>query len=163
VARRLVEAGVALVTVPWVFKQSEQNFDTHNKHFVKMKTTLLPVVDQAFSALLEDLHERGLLKQTLVAWTGEFGRTPKINGGAGRDHWAPLSTLALAGGGLRMGQVIGRSDRTASSPATERFGPPHLLSTVMHTLLDVGEVRVQRELGNVANVISDGAPIAGLM
>jgi len=92
-----------------------------------------------------------------------MGRSPRRNRDGGCDHWGNLATLLLAGGGLHMGQVIGRSDRTASSPATERFGPPHLLSTVMHTLLDVGEVRVQRELGNVANVTSDGAPIAGLM
>ena len=71
--------------------------------------------------------------------------------------------MAFAGGGLRMGQVIGRSDRNASSPATERYGPAHLMSTVMHTLFDVGEIRVQRELGRVANVISEGQPIPGLL
>jgi uncharacterized protein (DUF1501 family) len=92
-----------------------------------------------------------------------MGRTPRRNNNGGRDHWGNLTTLLLAGGGLRMGQVIGRSDRTASSPATERYGPPHLMATIMHTLLDVGEVRVQRELGRVANVISEGTPIPGLL
>ena len=94
-----------------MFKQSEQNFDTHNKHFPKMKDMLLPPVDRAFSALLEDLDERGLLDETLVAWTGEFGRTPKINGNGGRDHWGRVYSTVLAGGGMRGGQVIGRSDK----------------------------------------------------
>src|SRR4029077_21245076 len=102
-------------------------------------------------------------EQVLLVITGEMGRTPRINARGGRDHHANLTTLAFAGGGLRMGQGIGRSDRNASSPATERFGPPHLLATVMHHLLDIGEVRVQRELGRVATVLSEGQPIPGLL
>jgi uncharacterized protein (DUF1501 family) len=92
-----------------------------------------------------------------------MGRTPRRNGNGGRDHHGNLTTLALAGGGLRMGQVIGQSDRIASSPATERFGPAHLMATVMHTLLDIGAVRVQRELGRVSNVLGEGTPIPGLL
>src|SRR4029079_15353503 len=98
VARRLVEAGVSLVTVPWMHLVSVKNFDTHSNHFKLMKELLLPPVDQAFSALLEHLDERGLLSETLVAWTGEFGRTPKINGSAGRDHWGSVYSTVLAGG-----------------------------------------------------------------
>ena len=120
-------------------------------------------VDHAVATFLEDLEVRGLSDKILLVVTGEMGRTPRRNNNGGRDHWGNLTSLLLAGGGLRMGQVIGRSDRNASVPATERFGPSHLMATVMHTLLDVGEVRVQRELGRVANVISDGTPIAGLV
>src|SRR5439155_1547066 len=116
VARRLIEAGVGLVTVPWMYKQSEQNFDTHNKHFPKMKDQLLPPLDRAFSALLEDLARRGLLDSTLVAWTGEFGRTPKINGNGGRDHWGRVYSTVLAGGGIKGGQAYGRSDKQGGKP-----------------------------------------------
>jgi uncharacterized protein (DUF1501 family) len=90
------------MTVPWVFKQSEQNLDTHSRSFSKMKDMLLPPVDRAFSALLDDLAQRGLLDETLVAWTGEFGRTPLINKGAGRDHWGRVYSTVL-GGGVRGG------------------------------------------------------------
>jgi uncharacterized protein (DUF1501 family) len=160
-ARRLVEAGCGFVTV------SDCGWDMHANENSPKNMAALPVmasqVDHAVATFLDDLEFRGLSDKVLLIVTGEMGRSPRRNRDGGRDHWGNLTSLLLAGGGLRMGQVIGRSDRTASSPATERFGPPHLLSTVMHTLLDVGEVRVQRELGNVANVISDGAPIAGLM
>ncbi len=137
IARRLVEAGVALVTVPWVYRQSEQNFDTHNKHFTKMKSLLLPPVDRAFAALLEDLHERGLLGSTLVAWTGEFGRTPKINGNAGRDHWGKVYSAVLAGGGIKGGQVIGKSDRQGGLPADNPVHVTDLFAT-MYRALGVG-------------------------
>jgi uncharacterized protein (DUF1501 family) len=120
-------------------------------------------VDHAVATFLEDLENRGLSEKVLLVVTGEMGRTPRKNNNGGRDHHANLTTLLFAGGGLRMGQVIGRSDRTASSPATERFGPPHLMATIMNTLLDVGEVRVQRDLGRAANVISEGTPIPGLL
>jgi hypothetical protein len=134
VARRLVEAGVALVTVPWPLKQSEQNFDTHNKHFVKMKSSLLPPVDQAFSALLEDLQARGMLSLTLVAWTGEFGRTPKVNGSAGRDHWGRVYSAVLAGGGVRGGRVIGKSDKQGGSPIDNPVHTTDLFATMYHAL-----------------------------
>jgi uncharacterized protein (DUF1501 family) len=120
-------------------------------------------VDHAVATFLEDIHERGLSDKILLVVTGEMGRTPRRNGNGGRDHHGNLTSLLLAGGGLNMGQVIGRSDRIASSPATERYGPAHLLSTVMHTLFEVGEVRVQRDLGRAANVISEGTPIPGLL
>ncbi len=129
VARRLVEAGVGLVTVPWMFKQSEQNFDTHSKNFPKMKDKLLPPVDRAFSALLEDLDQRGLLSETLLAWTGEFGRTPKINGGGGRDHWGRVYSTVLAGGGVKGGRIYGRSDKQGGVPADN---PVHVGGLLRH-------------------------------
>ncbi|MBI3821569.1 MAG: DUF1501 domain-containing protein [Planctomycetes bacterium] len=160
-ARRLCEAGCGFVTV------SDCGWDMHANENSPRNMTALPAmagqVDHAVATFMEDLHERGLSDKILLVVTGEMGRTPRRNGNGGRDHWGNLTSLLLAGGGLRMGQVIGRSDRMASSPATERYGPAHLMSTVMHHLLDVGEVRVQRELGRVANVISDGTPIPGLL
>ena len=160
-ARRLCEAGCGFVTV------SDCGWDMHANENSPRNMTALPAmagqVDHAVAAFLQDLHERGLSDKILLVVTGEMGRSPRKNNNGGRDHHANLTTLLMAGGGLRMGQVIGRSDRTASSPATERFGPSYLMSTVMHTLLDVGEVRVQRDLGRVANVISEGTPIPGLL
>jgi uncharacterized protein (DUF1501 family) len=159
-ARRLCEAGCGFVTV------SDCGWDMHaNNNSPRDMAGLPPMasqVDHAVAAFLEDIKQRGLSDKILLVITGEMGRSPRRNSNGGRDHHANLTTLAFAGGGLRMGQVIGRSDRLASSPATERFGPPHLLATVMHSLFDIGEVRVQRELGRVANVISEGTPIPGL-
>jgi uncharacterized protein (DUF1501 family) len=119
-------------------------------------------VDHAVAAFLDDVQERGLSDNILLVVTGEMGRSPRRNRDGGRDHYANLTTLALAGGGLKMGQVIGRSDRLASHPSTERYTPAHLLATVMHALLDVGDIRVRADLGRVANVVSEGTPIPGL-
>jgi hypothetical protein len=160
-ARRLCEAGCGFVTV------SDCGWDMHANENSPRNMALLPAmtrqVDHAVSAFIEDVHQRGLTDKILLVITGEMGRSPRLNNNGGRDHHANLTTLAFAGGGLRMGQVLGRSDRIASSPATERYGPPHLLATVMHSLLDIGEVRVQRDLGRVATVLSAGEPIPGLL
>jgi uncharacterized protein (DUF1501 family) len=134
VARRLIEAGVGFVTVPWVFKQSEENFDTHSRHFPKMKDQLLPPVDRAFSALLDDLAQRGRLDETLVAWTGEFGRTPRINSSGGRDHWGRVYSTVLAGGGVRGGQVVGRSDSQGGVPADNPVHVSDFVATMYHAL-----------------------------
>lgn len=160
-ARRLCEAGCGFVTV------SDCGWDMHANSNSPRNMAALPAmsaqVDHAVSAFFEDVEARGLSDKILLVVTGEMGRTPRRNNQGGRDHHANLTTLLFAGGGLRMGQVIGRSDRIASSPATERYGPPHLLATIMQALLDTGEVRVQRGLGRVANVVSDGTPIPGLL
>jgi len=134
VARRLVEAGVGLVTVPWMYLVSVKNFDTHSNHFQLMRDVLLPPVDQAFSALLEDLDQRGRLPETLVAWTGEFGRTPKVNQSAGRDHWGSVYSTVLAGGGIRGGQVYGRSDNVAGLPADNPVHASDFVATIYHAL-----------------------------
>ncbi len=102
-ARRLCEAGVGFVTIDF------GGWDMHGQIAQGMRN-LGPQVDHAVSAFVQDLHQRGLEDDILLVISGEFGRTPRVNGGAGRDHWAPLSTLALAGGGLRMGQVVGESN-----------------------------------------------------
>jgi hypothetical protein len=134
VARRLVEAGVALVTVPWMYLVSTKNFDTHANHFKLMKNLLMPPIDRAFSALLEDLDERGLLDETLVAWTGEFGRTPKINKKAGRDHWGDVYSTVLAGGGIQGGQVYGSSDKNAAKPADDPVHTRDFIASIYHAL-----------------------------
>ena len=92
------------------------------------------MVDQSLSALLDDLDDRGRLDETLVLCLGEFGRTPKINGNAGRDHWGPCSTTFVAGGGLRTGQVIGASDKIGAYPTTEPIGPVDIHATMYHAL-----------------------------
>ena len=113
--------------------------------------------------IVEDVEECGLSDQILLIITGEMGRTPRINGRGGRDHYGNLTTLVFAGGGLKMGQVIGQSDSTASQPATSRYDPGHLMSTVMHYLFDVGELRVRRDLPtDVVDIVSGGEPIAEL-
>ena len=128
VARRLVEAGVSLVTV--VFG----GWDTHSDHLEQTRDRLLPPLDRAFSALLEDLDARGLLAETLVVWTGEFGRTPVINAQRGRDHWARVYSTVLAGGGIEGGQVYGSSDTLAADPKDDPVHVRDFVSTIYHAL-----------------------------
>src|SRR5262249_13889747 len=106
-ARRLTEAGVRCVTI------DHSNWDTHDNNFATLKRDLLPALDAALSALFRDLSDRGLLSRTLVVVSGEFGRTPRINKNAGRDHWGPAFTVALGGGGIQGGRVVGKSDARA--------------------------------------------------
>ena len=127
-ARRLVEAGVRCVTV------EHSNWDTHDNNFAVLKKELLPYLDTALSGLFGDLAERGLLERTLVVVTGEFGRTPRINRNAGRDHWGPAFTVAIGGGGIRGGRVVGRSDARAEKPAENPYGPEDLAATMYHLL-----------------------------
>lgn len=131
-ARRLVEAGVRLVTVNWA--RDDAYWDTHANNFRDLKDKLLPPFDRGFSALLEDLDQRGLLDETLVVCLGEFGRSPKINANAGRDHWAACNSVVLAGAGIQGGQVFGASDRVAAYPATTPVSPDDLAATIYHTL-----------------------------
>jgi uncharacterized protein (DUF1501 family) len=136
-ARRLVEAGVRCVMI------DHSNWDTHNDNFTIMKTQLLPKFDSAISALFRDLADRGLLDSTLVIVSGEFGRTPRINKDAGRDHWSKCFTLAIGGGGIHGGRVVGTSDAWAQEPAENPYGPEDLAATLYHLLgIDPkGEVR----------------------
>jgi uncharacterized protein (DUF1501 family) len=115
------------------------------------------------SVFLTDLEERGLLEKTLVIVTGDFGRTPKINKNGGRDHWANLCTLAFFGGGIRGGQLIGKSAKNNDVPNSEPWSTPNLLSTVFHYLFDVGTLRVARGLPtSIVNAVSANKPIEGL-
>ncbi|MFN0055347.1 MAG: DUF1501 domain-containing protein [Planctomycetales bacterium] len=128
-ARRLVEAGVPFVNV-YDFRQQGQNWDSHSDNFNQHKKHLLPPADKALAALIEDLDERGLLESTLVVATGEFGRTPRINASAGRDHWPDCYSLLLAGGGVVGGSVLGSSDKIGAFPATQPVTPADLAATI---------------------------------
>ena len=127
-ARRLVEAGVRFVFV------DHNNWDTHYNNFHVLKNDLLPHLDSGMSTLLRDLDDRGMLDTTLVLVTGEFGRTPRINGSAGRDHWGPSSAIAMAGGGVHGGRIIGASNERAERPDTTPYGPADLVATVYHAM-----------------------------
>jgi uncharacterized protein (DUF1501 family) len=149
-ARRLVEAGVALVQVTWTRVPNALNnghWDTHARNTAALKTALMPRMDQAYEALLEDLDDRGLLDETLVVWTGEFGRTPRINGNGGRDHWGQVFSAALAGGGVRGGIVHGASDRIGAQPNDGRVLPPDLLATIFHCLGHRPDTEIHDALG----------------
>jgi Protein of unknown function (DUF1501) len=150
-ARRLVEAGVSLVQVNWTREKggSDANpvWDTHTKNTERLKTALMPPMDLAYSALLEDLEARGLLEQTLVVWVGEFGRSPKVNGAGGRDHWGHVFPAALAGGGVRGGQVYGASDRIGGYPREGRVQPQDLTATVFHCLGYEADTTIHDRLG----------------
>lgn len=173
-ARRLVEAGVPLVTVFWQndgLTNVSVYWDTHNRNFIDLKTRLCPATDQAFSALLDDLETRGLLDETLVVWTGEMGRTPRVGqsvvGGAGagrdgRDHWAKVFVSVLAGGGIQGGVVHGASDRYAAYPASNPTRPADLAATIYHLLGVDPRLELTDRLGRPL-VLCDGSPIQAIL
>jgi uncharacterized protein (DUF1501 family) len=130
-ASRLTEAGVSLVQVN-LGKNS--SWDTHRRNFVNLRENLLPYMDQGVSALLDDLSESGRLDSTLVILSGEFGRTPRINPDAGRDHWGPVMTVLLAGGGVRGGTIVGATDPIAAYPVSDRHTTENLAATIFATL-----------------------------
>ncbi len=127
-ARRLIEAGVHFVTV------TDGGWDTHQNNFKSLKERKLPVLDRAYSALLQDLHDRGLLDNTLVVWFGDFGRTPKINPSAGRDHWASAGVACMGGGGVKMGEVVGATNPLGEFVIDSPVTPQDLAATIYHTL-----------------------------
>jgi len=136
-ARRLVESGVRLVHVNWPREPGDNAvdnplWDTHAQNHDRVEDVLCPMFDVGFSALVEDLDERGMLDETLVVAIGEFGRTPKINAKAGRDHWGSVFSFAMAGGGVAGGQVYGSSDRSGAFPKSNRVDPGHLTATLFH-------------------------------
>ncbi len=152
-ARRLIEAGVRCVTV------EHSNWDTHDNNFSVLRRDLLPQLDPALATLFRDLSDRGLLGKTLVIVTGEFGRTPRINKNAGRDHWGPSFTVALGGGGVKGGRVIGASDDRAERPADKPHGPEDLAATMCHlTGIDPKEEFLTPE-GRPVKIVNDGKVI----
>jgi uncharacterized protein (DUF1501 family) len=156
-ARRLVEAGVRCVTI------DHSNWDTHDNNFATLKRDLLPGLDAALSTLFRDLAERGLLDSTLVLVTGEFGRTPRINKNAGRDHWGPAFTVALGGGGIQGGRVVGASDARAEKPAADPVGPEDLCAT-MYRLLGINpEEEFYTPEGRPVKIVNNGRVIQELL
>ena len=130
-ARRLVEAGVRFVNVnDKVVNAQTENWDSHENNFARLKNDLLPPADQGFSALIEDLDQRGLLESTLVVALGEFGRTPRVNKSGGRDHWPDCFSVVLAGGGVQGGTVFGSSDKLGAYPNSDPVTPADLAATL---------------------------------
>lgn len=140
-ARRLVEIGVRLVTVYYCRPTGGFIWDTHKQNFPELKDLLLPTTDQTVPALLTDLEQRGLLDETLVIWTGEFGRTPQINKDAGRDHWPQCYSAILAGGGMKRGFVYGASDSEGAHPVENPVRPENIAGTLYRALgIDPGSI-----------------------
>ncbi|MBI5760783.1 MAG: DUF1501 domain-containing protein [Planctomycetales bacterium] len=161
-ARRLCEAGCGFVTVQnpgW-----DMHADGNNPGIEVGMDMLGRPVDQAVSVFLEDLADRGLSDRVLFIITGDFGRTPKVNKRGGRDHWPNLSTLAFAGGGLKLGQAIGQSAPKLDVPASQPVGLENLMATVIHSLFDVGQLRLQSNIPrDIAAVLERAEPIPGLV
>jgi hypothetical protein len=155
-ARRLCEAGVGFVTLQY------GGWDMHGNIAQSMRSTA-PALDHAVSAFVQDIADRGLDQDVLLVITGEFGRTPRVNGSAGRDHWAPLSTLGLAGGGLRMGQVVGESSTKAEVPRSRPITPQVLMATVFRVLGIPQDLHYNDPSGRPVPMINGGRPIAELV
>jgi hypothetical protein len=156
-ARRLVEAGVTYVTV------NMGGWDTHNNNFQSLRTRNLPRYDQAIAALIEDIYNRGLDRRVLVMCYGEFGRTPRINTTAGRDHWPGAMSVVFSGGGLRMGQMIGTTDSRAEYPTSRAASPGDVLSTMYHVLGIDHHHEFHDAAQRPLRILSEGRPIEELI
>lgn len=155
-ARRVIEAGAGFVTV------SSGGWDMHGR-LAKNMETRGAALDHAVATFIDDLHERGLNDNVLLVITGDFGRTPRINRNGGRDHWGNLCTLAFAGGGYSMGQVVGRSDAKIAYPAADEIGNREFAATIMHSLIDIPKLRQQSNLPpELSRFVAWGKPIKQL-
>lgn len=161
-ARRLCERGCGFVTVTTNFVW-DMHADVNNATMAEGMSYMAPPLDHAVSVFLEDLRSRGLDEKIMLVATGEMGRTPKVNAKGGRDHWGGSTPLLIAGGGARKGQVIGQTTRDGGRPATTPYGNTHLISSIMHALLDVTELRTVTGLpADIAQIINRYQPIDGL-
>lgn len=160
-ARRLAQSGVPMINVSYCHTPVG-SWDTHSQNFKQMKQSLAPTFDMAFSALVEDLADRGMLEETLVLVNAEFGRTPAINKNAGRDHWPWVYSLVLAGAGVRAGTVYGSSDNSAAYPTDRPRHPKDMAATIYH-LLGVAPETVIREPGGRPHPLVAGQPIEGIL
>ena len=177
-ARRLVEAEVPFITVVWLGHginsplakkcKSAGSWDTHGNNFGCLKDGLLPEFDRCFSALLEDLADRGLIDQTTVMITSEMGRKPKIGdprsggvSGAGRDHWTHIQTDVLAGGGIQGGQAYGSSDRLGEYPADKPVTPAHVAHSVYHAM-GITDLQATDAQGRPYQLLASGEPLLEL-
>jgi len=156
-ARRLIDAGVQFVTV------TDGGWDTHTNNFKSLKERLLPRVDQGMSALITDLKERGMLDDTLVVWFGDFGRTPKINPSAGRDHWASAGVITMAGGGIQSGQVVGSTNAMAEFVTDNPVSPQDLAATIYHVLGVPLHTWYQTQDGRPIELVPEGKPVRQLV
>ncbi|HUE70889.1 MAG TPA: DUF1501 domain-containing protein [Pirellulaceae bacterium] len=163
-ARRLIEAGVELVTVYWHYEGPEDSpvWDTHGNNYPHLRQRLAPPTDQAASALLADLHQRGLLDETLVIVMGEFGRTPRVNASGGRDHWPHVQSILLAGAGIPGGTVYGASDKQGAYPAEKPIAPADLIATTLHLMGVPRDMELVDRTGRPLRACS-GEPVWGLL
>lgn len=157
-ARRLIEAGTRLACISWA-PDANATWDTHGDNFKKLKNQLLPPLDLGLSTLLSDLVDRGLLERTLVVVMGEIGRTPRINAGAGRDHWEFCYSVLFAGGGVKGGFVYGASDKQGAYPSLCPVTASDIVATIYHGLGIPPDVELRDRLDRPIPLIPDGAPI----
>ena len=167
-ARRLIEAGTRLVQVNWPREGAAEVagsplWDTHRNNAGRVRDVLCPQFDRTFATLIEDFAARGLLDETLVVAMGEFGRSPKINGDGGRDHWGSCFSVALAGAGLGGGQIIGASDRIGGVPESRPVRPPELAATIFHLLGLAPNAEFLDPLGRPRSITDSGIPIRELV
>lgn len=170
-ARRLVEAGVPLVTAVWDSTKSvdigadvsHRSWDTHWDHYKACKGWLLPGFDQTASALLDDLEQRGMLDETLVVILSEMGKTPRLNQYGGRDHWVAAYSALFAGAGIRGGTVHGRTDKLAALVAADPVSPQDVLATVYHCLGHGPETTIRDARGRVLTLFDAGQPIRSIL
>jgi hypothetical protein len=156
-ARRLIEAGVHFVTV------TDGGWDTHQDNFKSLKTRKLPVLDRGYAALLEDLHTRGLLESTLVVWFGDFGREPKINPSAGRDHWASAGVACMGGGGIKTGEVVGSTNALGAFVTDNPVTPQDLAATIYHALGVPLHTWYRTPEGRPVELVPEGKPVRQLI
>src|SRR5207244_12992219 len=156
-ARRLIEAGVHFVTV------TDGGWDTHVDNFRSLKNRLLPRLDRAYAALLQDLHTRGLLENTLVVWFGDFGRTPKVNPSAGRDHWATAGVATMGGGGIKMGELVGATNAQAEVVVDNPVRPQDLAATIYQALGIPLNTWYRAQDGRPIELVPTGRPIRQLI
>lgn len=161
-ARRLIEAGTRLACISWA-PDANATWDTHGNNFKKLKNELLPQFDMAASTLIADLQARGMLDRTLVAILGDFGRTPKVNANAGRDHWNFCYSLMLAGGGFKKGLVYGASDKIGSHPSLNPLTPADIISTIYHCLGVSNELEIIDRLNRPQALCPWGNPVKELL
>jgi uncharacterized protein (DUF1501 family) len=165
-ARRLVEAGSRFVTVFWdEFGLAGSGWDTHWDHYNRMKQELCPGFDHGFAGLISDLHERGMLDDTMVVCLSEHGRTPKLSSarGGGRDHWARAYSAAFAGGGVARGRVIGSTDKIAGDVAERPISPKSVLATIYHQLGIDPETEVHDRANRPLPLVANGEILHDLM
>jgi len=162
--RRLLEAGVGLVTVYWHYEGPDDSpvWDTHENNFPHLRQRLVPPADAAIAAVLRDLSDRGLLGETVVVVLGEFGRSPKVNGKGGRDHWPHAQSILLAGAGIQGGSIYGSTDPQGGYPATSPVTPRDFTATLLH-LLGVPADLVIRDRAGRPYRACEGTPVSGLI
>jgi hypothetical protein len=161
-ARRLIEAGTRVACISWA-PDANATWDTHGGNFTKLKNELLPQLDAAASSLLTDLEVRGLLERTLIVVMGEFGRSPKVNPAAGRDHWNFCYTVMLAGGGMKGGYIHGASDKIGAHPSSCPVLPADIIATIYHCLGISADLELKDRLNRPFQLVPWGSPIRELV